>query len=310
MRPTKAVYVDWHLPRRTRGQISLCKKNWEIALIHRTTYFAREYNSLIPVLYCDEETFKYYKLVGLDQCFDEIYPILPMKTDFDSSIFWAAGKFMAMQHVDQSFVMMDLDAEVRFELEFDDSDVFCSHIERIHRDDICYYPSPEYLDTQNFLGEKYGFKWDYKAYNTALIYFKDIQIAKEYAETALEYIRSVNQIDPAFELGYIIMIEQRFLYEFCRSNSLKVSTLITGEYVTVNTRIGEDAYFSESNIDEIGKKGFLHVWGFKTKMHDSVEKSNDLYESLSLSRENLTKQIQDSVAINMDIFEREKLIFS
>ena len=233
-----------------------------------------------------------------------------MKTDFDSSIFWAAGKFLAMQHVDQTFIMMDLDAEVRFELDFGDCDVFCSHIESIHEDDLLYYPPPEYLDTKNLLSDRYGFKWGYKAYNTALVYFKDLEIAKEYAESALNYIRSVDQINPAFEIGYIIMIEQRFLYEFCKAKGLKGSTLITGEYITRNVRIGEDAYFSESNIEEIGKKGFLHVWGFKTSMFESIEKANDLYESLSLSREILTKQIQDSVAINIDIFEREKLIFS
>jgi hypothetical protein len=308
MKPTKAVYVDWHAPRRMRGQISLVKKSWEIALIIRTTYFSRKYNYLNPVLYCDEDTLEYYKELGIDTCFDEIYPILPTKPDFDASLFWAAGKFLAIQHVNENFIMIDLDAEVRFEIDFNDFDVYCSHVEVVDKHDLLYYPEPEYLDPSNYLGNKYNFKWSDRAYNTALLYFKDLRIAKEYANSAMEFIRSLSFINPAFSVAYILLAEQRFLYDFCKAKGLNVKTLITGLYRLKNEVTKEEAYFEESNVKEVGTMGFLHIWGLKGEFKDDNPKGMDLYKSLLRSRPELMEQIQSAVSINDIIRQDQKVI--
>jgi len=307
MRPTKAIYVDWHLPRKRRGKVSLCKKSWEIALIVRNTHFARTINSLSPILYCDKETLVYYATIGLDKCFDEIHPILPDSVKFDSDIFWAAGKFIAIQDSAENFLMMDLDLEVRFKLDIEDCDIFCSHEEEIEDNNLLYYPFPEYLDPENLIGKKYGFAWSDRSYNTSLLYFKDPLIAKEYSDACLDFINNLNEINPFFESGYMLFVEQRFLYEFAKVKGLKVKTLISGLYRERNEKTKTEARFDESNSDEIGKKGFLHIWGFKNRM-DGEESS--LYSSLLLSRSNLTKLIGDCVAINNQILEKEKIIFS
>ncbi len=306
MKPVKALYVDWHMPRKRRGQINICKKPWEIAMIIRTSYFAKLYNGLTPVLYCDPETLLYYQKIGLDKCFKEIYPILPVNPDFDPSIFWAAGKFMAIDHVQENFVMMDLDAELRYKIKLPDADVFCSHVEGISPDDPIYYPDPAYLDPSDHLGSKYGFKWGNKAYNTSVLWFKDLSLAKEYSSAAMGFIRSISNPAPGFDVAYILLAEQRFLYEFCLYNAVKVETLITGVYWTKDTKRKIDPYFEDSNVEEIGKKGFLHVWGFKNEMNIE-DKESKLYQSLLLSRPNLTKQIEESVSINSEIYESLKL---
>lgn len=307
MKPTKAVYVDWHMPRKRRGQIHICKKPWEIAMIIRTSYFSRHYNGLVPVLYCDPETLLYYQKLGMDKCFREIYPILPVNPDFDPSIFWAAGKFMAIDHIQENFMLIDLDAEIRYKIRFPDSDVFCSHVEGVTEDDSIYYPDPIYLDPSNYMENKYGFKWENKAYNTSILWFKDISVAKEYASAAMDFIRSIDTLSPGFDVAYILLAEQRFLYEFCKYKGLDVNTLISGIYWTKDIKRKIDPHFEKSDVDYIGKKGFLHVWGFKNEINIE-EKEIDLYKSLLLSRPNLVKQIEESVSINNEIYESIKLL--
>lgn len=305
MRPTKAIYVDWFMPRKKKGAISKFKKPWEIAMIVSSTYFSRECNNLSPILYCDPEIHEYYKEVGLDKCFDEIRPILPTNPEFNPAIFWSAGKFIAINDIEEDFLMIDLDAEVRFEIDFSDCDVFCAHAEAILDHDLVYYPEPEFIDTKGYFTSKYGFNWDKKAYNTSLLYFKDIQIAKEYATEALNFVHVTDTINPAFELGYILLPEQRFLHEFCKSKELKVASLISGIYQPEDTLRKTECYFEDSDIDEISKKGFLHIWGFKKKMLNIEEEEQSLFDALLSSRLNLKDCIIECVVKNKELYGGE-----
>jgi len=302
MRPTKAIYVDWFMPRKKRGAISKFKKPWEIAMIIRSTHFCKEYNNLSPILYCDSEIYEYYKEVGLDRCFDEIRPILPTIPDFDPSIFWSAGKFIAINDIEENFLMVDLDAEVRFEINFSNCDVFCAHAEGILENDLVHYPDPELIDTNGYFTSKYGFNWDKKAYNTSLLYFKDLQIAKEYATEALNFIRGTDKINPSFEIAYILLPEQRFLYEFCKYNQLKVSRLISGIYQPEDKLRKTKCFFDNSNIDEITDRGFLHVWGFKKKIFNIEDEEQALFGKLISSRLNLKDHIIECVIKNKELY--------
>ena len=309
MRPTKAIYVDWFMPRKKRGSISKFKKPWEIAMIIRSTHFCKEYNNLSPILYCDSEIHEYYKEVGLDRCFDEIRPILPTISDFDPSIFWSAGKFIAINDVKENFLMIDLDAEVRFEIDFSNCDVFCAHSEGILENDLVHYPDPELIDTNGYFTSKYGFNWDKKAYNTSLLYFKDLQIAKEYATEALNFIRGTDKINPSFEIAYILLPEQRFLYEFCKYNQLKVSPLISGIYQPEDKLRKTKCFFDNSNIDEITDRGFLHVWGFKKKIFNIEDEEQALFGKLISSRLNLKDHIIECVIKNRELYGSKNIHF-
>ena len=301
MQPTKIIYVDWWMPRKVRGSRSKVKKPWEIALIIRSVFFAKEYNSLSPILYCDPEIYEYYKDIGLDAFFDEVRPILPTNPDFDPSVFWSAGKFQAILDMNEPFVMMDLDAEVRFEMDLSDCDVFCAHLEEINDNDLVYYPHPTYLG-QNYLVNKYGNDWDNLAYNTSILYFNSIETAHEYANEALSFIRSIGTIDPAFERGYILLAEQRFLHRMCVDKELKVKTLISGVYKTEDPLRKIPAHFEDSDVEEIGQKGFLHVWGFKNKLNNQEEVEYDLFGNLLSSRLNLKDDIISCVRKTRELY--------
>lgn len=305
MRPTKALYVDWHLPRKFQGRNKPSKRPWEIAMTVRTTFFAREMNNLSPVLYCDQDTYDYYESIDLLKHFDEVYPILPNDvsfSEFNPSIFWAAGKFLAIQHCQENFLMIDLDAEVRFKLDLDECEVFCAHKEEVSEGDLWFYPSPEYLDTKNYLADKHKITWSDMAYNTSLLHFKDLVKAKEYANSALDYIRGIDSINPAFEkVAYILLAEQRFLYEYCRSENLHVKCLIDGKYIPTGAKIGA-APFVDSNLEEIAERGFLHVWGFKNEMSKNKESEDSFFGSLMASRLSLRDDIVNSVSKNYELY--------
>jgi hypothetical protein len=309
MNPTKALYVDWHLPKKIQGKISPSKRPWEIAMIIRTLYFSRKMNALSPILYCDLDTYDYYDSIDLLKHFDEVYPILPSDisfSEFNPSVFWAAGKFLAIQHCRENFLMIDLDAEIRFKLDLDGYDVFCAHQEEVSKDDVWFYPPPEYLDSKNYLGKKYDISWSDMAYNTSILGFKNLAEAKEYANSALDFIRNLNSINPAFEnVAYILLAEQRFLYEYCKAKNLNVGLLIKGKYIPTGTRRGISP-FLESDLDEVAEKGFLHVWGFKSEMAKNKEVEDSFFGSLMSSRLSLRDDIVNSVSRNYDLFNNTK----
>lgn len=297
----RALYVDWYLPRKFRGLSFPNKKPWEIAMIVRSTHFSRAINGFSPVLYCDPETHEYYKKTGLAENFDEIRPVLPTKTKFNPSIFWAAGKFFAIQHCEDPFIMIDLDAEIRFKLDLENYDVFCTHPEGISKRDLTFYPDPAYLDRQNFFAKNVGIEWSNKAYNTCLLYFKDRKTSLEYSGNALSFMESLDDINPAFEnICYILLAEQRFLYDFCRLKNLKVGTLLKGKYI-VDPDVGPQS-FEEEEGDEIGRKGFLHVWGFKAKIASSKLEEDNFFGTLLASKPDLGEKIIASVKKSMELF--------
>jgi hypothetical protein len=193
--------------------------------------------------------------------------------------------------------------EVRFKLDLEKYDVFCAHREEVSKGDLWFYPDTEYLDKHNYLASKHNIVWSDMAYNTSLLYFNDLNLAKEYADSALAFIRGVGEINPAFEkVAYILLAEQRFLYEYCRSKNLNVGVLIEGRYIPIGLKNGV-APFIDSNLEEVAERGFLHVWGFKNEMHKNKEIEDSFFGSLMSSRLSLRDDIVNSVSRNYELYE-------
>jgi hypothetical protein len=302
MIPTKAVYVDWHLPKKKRGAGLPFKKPWEIAMIVRSTHFSRVYNDLSPVLYCDEDTFEYYDELGLLKHFDDVHMILPNEVDYDANIFWSAGKFYAIQHCEENFVMLDLDAEIRFKFDFEDFDVYCAHLESVERTDLKYYPDAQYLDTKDHLGKKYNVNWGDSACNTSVLYIKDLDFAKKYANAAIDFITNVDDINPAFEKNsYMLLVEQRLLCELINADALKLGCMISGKHIPNNTSRGLPA-FEDSNLEEVLDMGFLSVCGFKNDMLGNKEREEEFFGDLISSFHEISSDIIYSVSMNYKLY--------
>lgn len=302
MKPIKALYVDWYTPRKNAGKSTPEKRPWEIAMVIRTTHFARKFNDLSPVLYCDVDTYEYYERIGLLKYFDEVKPILPVDTPFDSSVFWSAGKFYAIRDCDEPFILIDLDAEIRFKVDYGNCDVYCAHLERITENDLKYYPEAVYMDKENYIANNFDIEWSNYACNTCLISFSDLDFAKEYSNSSLNFIESLDNIDPAFtNSAYTILIEQRFLYELCRTRKKKIGTMISGDFVPVNSELGLPA-FENSNVNEIGNKGFYHVWGFKNDIRKSQLVEDEFYRILISTAPDVRNSILEAVSLNHKLY--------
>jgi hypothetical protein len=283
MEKIKSIYVDWSSPSLSRGRLNLSKEDWEISLIHRSSFFSREINGFSPVLYCDPITREYYEFTGISKCFDEVIDILPVGKEYNPGVFWAAGKFIAIKHCNSPFILMDLDLEIRKKIDLSTSEVFCSHLELIKDGNHEFYPDPLLLDKKGYFKNN-GISFTDKALNTSLLYFKDIGIAKEYADLALGYINSSPEINPLFyNSSYILLAEQRLLYEFCSKEGIPVETLISGHFLSEGSSSTINPHsFVNSNISEVSEY-FLHIWGYKKDLKDDPKLSKDLYERLTFS---------------------------
>lgn len=302
----KAVYVDWHLPRKMKGVEIPVKKHWEVVMIIRTAYFSREVNGFSPVLYCDQTTYEYYESLDLIKHFDEVFPVLPndpSEIDFDPTVFWAAAKFLAIEKCDSPFIMIDLDAEIRFKIHPDKHDAFFAHYELVREDDINFYPPPSFLDRNGFLENQNGIEWGDLAMNTSIIYFKDLDLAKNFASSALNFMRNVGEIDLSFDpVSYILLVEQRLAYELCRIKNLDVGTLISGIYIPREARDGKEPEFVDSDVNEVSERGFLHIWGYKKALNANQELEERLLGDLISSRLNLKDDIIESISRNFEIY--------
>jgi hypothetical protein len=302
----KAVYVDWHLPRKMKGVEIPVKKHWEVVMIIRTAYFSREVNGFSPVLYCDQATYEYYESLDLIKHFDEVFPVLPndpSEIDFDPTVFWAAAKFLAIEKCDSPFIMIDLDAEIRFKIHPDKHDAFFAHYELVREDDINFYPPPSFLDRNGFLTKRNGIEWGDLAMNTSIIYFKDLDFAKNFASSALDFMRNVGEIDLSFDpVSYILLVEQRLAYELCRIKDLDVGTLISGIYIPREARDGKEPEFVDSDLNEVSERGFLHIWGYKKALNANQELEERLLGDLISSRLNLKDDIIESISRNFEIY--------
>jgi hypothetical protein len=299
MKPIKALYIDWHTPRRNNGNILPVKKPWEIVMIIRSVHFARKFNNLSPVLYCDIDTYNYYDKIGLLKHFDEVRPILPMNTVFNTSIFWAAGKFYAIMDCDDPFIIMDLDAEIRFTIDYGDCDVYCAHLERINPNDIHCYPEVSSLDKENYIANNFGIEWSDYACNTCIMSFSDLDFAKEYAGYAIKFMEDFDETKHEYsKIFYIVLIEQRFLYEFARSRGKKIGTLISGFYLPYSNGSSISASFENSDVDEIADRGFFHVWGFKNNIAENQTAEDDFFATLVLSVPEIKDSILEVVLMN------------
>jgi len=305
MENIKCIYVDWSAPRILKGLSVKPKKEWEIAILIRSVYYSKNINGFSPVLYCDKITEKYYQCLGIIDIFDEVFPILPIEEkEYNTSIFWAAGKFEAIKHCDSPFILMDLDLEIRKKIDLSDCEVFCSHEERIDENCCLFYPDPNLIDKRNYF-RNIGVEFENRAINTSLLYFKDIELAKEYANISIDYMKTVKTPDENLEINsYILLAEQRFLSEFRRIKGISPKKLISGYYVPSKSVIGQmEPPFEESNVSEVSKY-FLHIWGYKILLDSDPFLEMDLYRRLIIdSPDEIKDLIENSVELNYSLVQ-------
>lgn len=191
----------------------------------------------------------YYESIGLSALWDDgiSCELDCIPSSVDPATFWAAGKLYALVAVPAPCVMMDTDFLVWTELHdrLEGKELAVIHTEELMPD---IYPSPEHFQ----LSADYQFpaEWDWTipACNTALTYFGNDELRKEYLRQFFSFLHAVRGRDG---LIYMVFAEQRLLGMCAAHMGIPIHALST-----------PDALFSPN------QKDFTHIWGFKQAMSE------------------------------------------
>lgn len=190
----------------------------------------------------DQPALKYLESLSLLDLFQDGAEELVVDDDINGKVFWAAGKLYALRQMDKPAAMIDLDLIVWKNLDewISKSDVLVIHREEI-TDEI--YPDFSFFKMRD--GYVFPKEWNRQIQpcNTALLYMEDLLFQKEYANTAIDFMK--NCAEEKENLCHMVFAEQRLLPICAEMNHKKITS-----FYPLATDIGKQDFFT-------------HVWGHK-----------------------------------------------
>lgn len=203
------------------------------------------------ILYCDRLTRAFLRSYKCTKLWDEV-KIVPENTNIDKKIFWASSKMVAMQEIDEPFVLMDHDFLVyqSFEDILKDDPVYT-----VEEDGIRYYPSAydEYIKLVSDIIPRPK----QAAINCSFMYFPDTKFSKLYASTAIELMERFSKLKVP-NSKYLIFAEQLSLKFLLDRENIKYNTLLKAKWHS-RERVYypiEEGFFSLQESDLY----FRHYW--------------------------------------------------
>lgn len=181
----------------------------------------KRYNGPIRLI-TDRTGARYFREIGLDTVYDEIWDDLSDPYGLNQKKFWASGKLLAMRRMQAPCMIIDLDLLVWQPLALHGSLLTAAHIEHINDR---YYPDVNYF----LMSPRYYFPadWDYTAspLNTALIYIADEGLRREYLDEAFRFMR-YERSTPDNGSNCMVFAEQRILAMCAARRGIKADTLL------------------------------------------------------------------------------------
>lgn len=159
---------------------------WEILTLRLSALLWRKYNGRINIA-TDEAGALFLEKHALDKYYDEIKIILRLKWyGINQKKFWAAGKIVALQHIQSPCAIIDWDMLIWDTLHLANVQLAASHIEHI---DGVYYCPPESFD----MSPRYNFpvEWDFtvEPLNTSFLYIRDESFKNYYVQSSLNFMQ-------------------------------------------------------------------------------------------------------------------------
>jgi hypothetical protein len=253
----KGYHVVWEAPR-TQNYMQ-----WEVLLQLLSAKFWKEVNGHIGLL-CDQKTLDYYKSLGMDEVYDEIEILdKDLLEGIDPKIYFAAGKLAAMLQVQGDKVaFLDTDLLLtQLPEPFDLETVTVFHREALN--DKVY---PNFWD-----------KWQTEedvdisamALNCALVIWPQEELRRNYASTALKFMRSNTYHGRMPKNVLMVTAEQRMLGMFLKNRGIIPNYVIKDIYIP--TLFQKSLSWMQdglgSNLEQISEK-FLHLWGHKAVLRE------------------------------------------
>lgn len=241
---------------------------WFVLLQLISSIYWKKYNGEM-YLYCDKFYYEFIFKNKLNIFWKEV--ILIDDNEFigiDTNSFWASSKINVIGKQNEPFVLIDNDLYLDFKIpeEFYNSDYSYSHREHLNQE---IYPSPITLCKPIEYEFNKNFDFSIRPANCSILYFRDLEFAKEFAKESLDFMRDnlVNIKSTDFISSHMVFAEQRLLNVFGKYKRKKSKCLINDIFdPNDGFIIIKDHLDYENpgifNMEDIKDKMF-HLWGSK-----------------------------------------------
>lgn len=233
--------------------------NAEILTMVISALMWRKYNGKIK-LYTDIEGLSFIEKNKLSDIWDEIdVSVLENNTySIDPTIFWAAGKLIALEDSACPCVMLDTDLIVVKSISniLSGSEITALHSEPLNSE---VYINPNYLKKPN--GYKFPdfYDWSVLPSNTAFLYIKDNQFRDFYLDQSKSFMFN-NFEKPMENVSQMVFAEQRLLSICAVIKEIDIQYMLESPFSLNNETI-------------------IHLWGFK-----NVLRKNNALEKLFMDK--------------------------
>lgn len=245
-------------------------------------------------LYCDKPFLEYIKKLDLIWLWDEIDSttidsVLVPNVNYD--IFWAYPKMVINSLQTEPFASLDLDLFLSEKLNFNDEDIYYSHIElgdahNEGNEKITCVSYPDFHKWDRFksvltkLNELNIPDW---VINVSIVVFNNTEICKKLLQYTEEFIvgnyyKPKGQIHPATPMTFV---EQRMLAAIVENFNYTHKSIIGNKYDPVESKF--------INSENFKNPGITHLWGLKHKFRV------DMFEEM---KRDFTKEIEDEFKEN------------
>ena len=169
------------------------------------------------------------------------YPINP-------TVFWAAGKLIALEASATPCVMLDTDLIVLKSLTglLHDSVLTALHPESLEPN---VYLSPELLKKAVGFTFPDNYNWDVSPANTAFLFIRDLEFRQFYVDESKKFMFHNDEM-PAEMVSQMVFAEQRLLSICADYAKIPLNFLLSEPFSSANSQI-------------------IHLWGFKELMRKS-----------------------------------------
>lgn len=186
----------------------------------------------------------YVRRLGIERVWDEVREVIPPDQEgIDPTVFWAAGKLLAMRETAGDYALLDEDFIVWKTLSLPKNAVTAAHREDLNP---AIYPDPTRFGADFPLLDRLDFS--VLPCNTAFLYIPDESFRRFYVSQSIAFMKSMPKSgDP---LCPMVFAEQRLLSMLCAFTETPIETLLD-----------QDRLF-------VAQDDYTHLWGAKQAMRD------------------------------------------